>query len=370
MRRTLVVVGLGNIGSHLVAHLARMPEVSRVVLVDQGRYDDTNLRTQAITPGEVGRRKAQVQGLRLKRINPSLEVIAVGRPVEAVPLGRLRGDAILACVDSRAARQYLNQAARHLGVPLIDAGVHPDGLLARVSTFLPGAQNACLECTWDQVDYDALEQSYPCLGGAPRAASTGAPAHLGALAAAVQAIECERLLCGPSSPAADGSQEIVIDAASRRQQVTRFVPNAACRLSEHEPWSIRRLDRLPDDMTVIQALALGSKTRSAHGAGLSLDGISFITRLTCLECGHRTPVFGLRRGGAGHRRACGLCGGRLEATGADIVSSLALDVLPEGTGARSLKALGFEPGDVFAVRRREHTGFFELAGTGTRATRQ
>ena len=124
---------------------------------------------------------------------------AVSLPVETVPLGRLRADVILACVDSRAARQYLNQAARHLGVPLIDAGVFPDGLLARVSVFLPGAEHACLECTWDQADYDAIEQSYPCQGGVPDAAASGAPAHLGALAAAVQAIECQRRFDSPAT---------------------------------------------------------------------------------------------------------------------------------------------------------------------------
>jgi molybdopterin/thiamine biosynthesis adenylyltransferase len=390
MRRTLVVVGLGNIGSQLVGHLARMREVGRIVLVDPSRYDATNVRTQAIMAGEVGRSKARVQGRRLERINPSLAAAAICRPVEAIPLGRLRGDAILACVDGRAARQYLNQAARHLGVPLIDAGVHSDGLLARVSVFRPGAKDACLECTWDQADYDAIDQSYPCLAGPPAIPSTGAPAHLGALAAALQAIECERLLSGctssgftarsagrqagagreTSSLRVDGSYEIVVDAASRRQHVTAFAPNAACRLADHEPWRIERLDRPPEDMTLFRALGLGAMSASGAAAQLSLDGMPFITGLTCLECGRRTPAVGLRSRIAESRRACRSCGGRLEATAEDLHASLALDACPAGAGARSLGSLGFEPDDVFAVRRGARTRFFELASAGNQTARR
>jgi molybdopterin/thiamine biosynthesis adenylyltransferase len=358
---TLVIVGLGNIGSHLVPLLARIPEVTRLVLVDKGRYDRTNLRTQAIAPGEVGRSKARVQGLLLKRIRPALDVTAVDRAVETVPLGRLRADAILACVDSRAARQYLNQAARRLGVPLIDAGVLPDGHLARVSVFVPGGDHACLECTWDQADYDAIERTFPCLGGAPDAASTGAPAHLGSLAAAIQALECQSLLDGRTA-LVGGSYEIVVDAASRRQHVTRFARNTSCRLAEHEPWEIRRLSKAPEHMTVRQALALGSTRGSRRDTRLSFDGIPFVAGLQCLGCGRHTPVLRLRRAIRDEARHCSSCGGRLIASGADVVPSLTVDGLSLAAQSRSLQSLGFEAGDVFAVRRGERTRYFELDG--------
>jgi molybdopterin/thiamine biosynthesis adenylyltransferase len=407
MGRTLVVVGLGNIGSHLVPLLARMPEVVRLVLVDKGRYDQTNLRTQAITPGEVGRSKVRAQELRIRRIRPALEVVTMNRSVETVPLGLLRADAILACVDSRAARQYLNQAARHLGVPLLDAGVLPDNLLARVSVFVPGPARACLECTWDQADYDAIEQTYPCLGDAPDAASTGAPAQLGSLAAALQALECQSLLDGrrngepvPQPPASlrrkpesrcgswpdagccqhdggdaprtgpatqvvepapvDGSYEFVIDAASHRQHVTRFVRNASCRLAEHEPWEICRLARAPEHLTVQQALALGSTRGSLQDACLSVDGMPFVKGLRCLGCGRLAPVLGLRRAITG--RICRSCGGRLVASAAEIVPDLSLNGLASAARLQSLRSLGFEGGDVFTIRRLKQTQHFELDG--------
>ena len=164
--RHVVVVGVGNIGSHLVPHLGRMTGLAGVTLVDRDRYDESNLAGQDITRGDVGRPKVRVQAARLRRINPSLAVRAVAAGVEELPLGLLRADALLGCVDSRAARQTLNEATRRLGVAWIDAGVQGTGWLARVSVYPPDARAACLECGWDQRDYDLLEQAYPCTPGA------------------------------------------------------------------------------------------------------------------------------------------------------------------------------------------------------------
>ena len=365
MGRTVTVVGLGNIGSHLAPHLARLPGLSRVLLVDKGRYDDTNIRSQAVTASQVGRSKAQVQGLQLKRINPALGVAAIAGPVEAIPLGRLRADVILACVDSRAARQYLNQAARRLGVPLVDAGVQPEGSLVRVSVFRPGDAHACLECTWDQADYDAIEQTYPCGVDGGDGAPTGAPAHLGALAAAVQAFECQRLL-EASIGQADGSYEIVIGAAAHRYQVTRFARNRACRLPDHEAWAVRTIRRPPRELSAVEALALGGSTTADGGACLRLDGVPFIVALTCLGCGRRTPSWRLRRAITGRETVCRFCGGRLEAAGPDLVAALASDSTPAKTLARSLEAFGFQRGDIFSIGGDGETRFYELTGAPVR----
>ena len=129
--RGVIVVGAGgNIGSHLVTHLARMPQLDSVTLIDRDVYEASNLQTQDITPQDVGKRKTAVQARRLKRINPAIRVTAIHDSVERVPLGKLRSNVILACLDSRVARQHVNQFAWRLGVPLIDAGVEAGGMLA------------------------------------------------------------------------------------------------------------------------------------------------------------------------------------------------------------------------------------------------
>ena len=88
---TLVGAG-GNIGSHLVPHLGRMPGIGRVTLVDRDIYEKRNLISQDILPGDVGSDKALVQAHRLSAINPNLHVIPVVGAVENMPLGSLRAD--------------------------------------------------------------------------------------------------------------------------------------------------------------------------------------------------------------------------------------------------------------------------------------
>src|SRR5205823_9529388 len=67
---SVTVVGAGDIGTHLLPHLARMWGVRRVTVIDRDRYEEKNLTSQNITRRDVGKRKAMVQASRLRRINP------------------------------------------------------------------------------------------------------------------------------------------------------------------------------------------------------------------------------------------------------------------------------------------------------------
>ena len=54
MSASVVVVGAGNIGSHLIPHLGRMG-LRRVRVIDPDRYDGGNLQNQDIRRCDVGR---------------------------------------------------------------------------------------------------------------------------------------------------------------------------------------------------------------------------------------------------------------------------------------------------------------------------
>jgi molybdopterin/thiamine biosynthesis adenylyltransferase len=209
-----VVCGLGNIGAHLVAHLARLATVRRILLVDPQRYEAANLRTQDISRGDVGRPKATAQARRLRRIDPTLAVTAFVGGIEDVPLAHLAARVLVTCLDSRAARRIASRSAWRVGVPWVDSGVRGAELLARVTVYLPAPDAPCFDCALSERDYAHLEQTYPC-AGAVAAAPTGAPSGLGALAAAMQALECEKLLAGRSEQAAVGREVIVSTLAHR-----------------------------------------------------------------------------------------------------------------------------------------------------------
>jgi hypothetical protein len=162
---TVVVAGCGNIGSHLVSHIARTPAVGRVVLVDPDVYEARNLTSQDIRAADVGRPKVEVQAERLREIRPELDVVAVAEPLENLPLSCFLDAFLMGALDSRLARQQLNQVAWRAGSPWIDMAVDGPALLCRVSVYVPdraGCQTPCLECGWDPDDYRLLYQSLPC----------------------------------------------------------------------------------------------------------------------------------------------------------------------------------------------------------------
>ena len=341
--KRLVVVGAGgNIGSHLVPHLARQPEVGSVTLIDPGRYEAKDVAAQSLRVSDVGRRKVTVQARRLRRIRPALAVRSQAVLVEQLPLGALDVDLILACLDSRRSRQYVNQAAWRLGVPWVDAGVDAGGLLARIDVYAPGPGAPCLECAWDDRDYELVEQVYACDDGSFEAPATGAPSSLGALAASLQALEARRLLADGAGADRDGFQ-VVIDARHYRLLRTQLRRNPDCRM-QHDVWSWERLGSDPAEATLGGLFAADPSARR-----LSVAGRQFVWRLTCTGCGRRRARGRFDPAQLPPQRRCSACGAPLVAAGFDVAEQLEAAGLPLATLGRSLRGVGIRPGDVMTL---------------------
>ena len=357
----VVVVGAGgNIGSHLVPHLGREPAIGRVTLIDCDAYERKNLTSQDIVPSDVGKPKARVQARRLRRIRPDLAVEAIVALVGDVPLGRLRSDVVLAALDSRRARRQVNEAAWRLGVPWIDAGVLADGLLARVNVYVPGPDAPCLECAWDQRDYDAQDQRYPCQKGQtgePSAPPTNAPSSLGALAASLQMLECAKLLDGRADQSLAGRQ-VVVTAATHQHYVTAFRRISACRF-DHAVWRIHKLRRRAADLTLGQALALGRRGRRAV---LKVPGEPIVLNLTCMKCGRARRLFRLSRRLTARQLTCPKngCKGEMVATADDLREGADPARTPARMLRRSVRGLGLRDGDVFAVCGADGAAHYEI----------
>lgn len=358
---TVVVVGSGNIGSHLVPHLGRMATVDRVLLIDRDSYEQKNLAGQDITPGDVGKPKTLVQARRLEAIRPSLVVEAVCADVTTLPLGALRGNVILGCLDNNSARQVVSEAAWHLGVPFLDAGVRNDGLLARVNVYVPGPNAPCMQCAWDSRHYLSLEQEYPCDGADTAPPATRSPSFLGSLAASLQAVECSKLLEGDLEHAAEGKQ-VLIDACFHRHYLTRLPFNERCRF-DHQVWEIERLGQDPGQMTLGQALALaGNGSSEGNRLAFSFRPRVFVRKtFSCPSCLDVNERIGLREALPAHL-TCERCGERTEEEIVGITPELDADALPPSVLGQSMVSIGFRPGDVFSVTSPGRARRFEISG--------
>jgi molybdopterin/thiamine biosynthesis adenylyltransferase len=355
----VALVGLGNIGSHLVPHLARTPGITRVLLVDRDRYSPGNRAGQDIEPEAVGRPKAEFQAERLLRINSSLDVVPICEDLESLPRAALQCRVLLGCVDSKRARQHLNEVALHLGLPWVDAGVgvlDTGDLLARVTVLEPGPSEACLECSWAESDYAAVEQTYPC-AAAEKVPATNAPSALGALAASLQAIEFGKILSGEKQGV---GRQVMIDATHHSQIVTRFFRNLSCRLNEHGPWSLKRLLLLP-----LLSMTVGQLLERLTGlcqepAQLSVEGFLFARRRACLFCRTSQDALGLKRSARPDMGRCLKCHGQLVASAFDLDEQISISALGSRDLDSSLQAVGFMAGDILRVDRGDRTERFVI----------
>jgi molybdopterin/thiamine biosynthesis adenylyltransferase len=344
----VIVVGAGgNIGSHLVRHLARNPRVKRLTLIDPDRYGPENLMGQDIVGTDVGEPKVIAQARGLRSINGDIAITPIHDSVEHVPLGKLRANLIVACLDSRKSRMVVNHAAWRLGVPWIDAGVNATGVLVRVQVFMPGAEGPCLECAWDQSDYDAVDQRYPCqLDSTP--AATNAPSSLGALAAALQAIECEKVLAGNHDCALVG-RDLMLDAQHHKHYVTAFRRNLECRMPDHSGW---RIDRIVGSASGLTLADFGARAAESEAVRREfrcrVAGQAFVRSLRCPNCGASRETLQLERT-LKQPPICNSCGHSVRPSGFDMADVIGFADVPAPVLNQPLGALGFESGDVLSV---------------------
>ena len=136
---TVMVVGIGGVGSNCVEALAR-GGVGRLVLVDCDVVAPSNVNRQAIAfQSTVGRRKTEVMAAMVTDINPEARVETVDRFLVAEELGgfldayRGRVDYVVDAIDTVSAKVELAVYADEHGLRLISSmgaanKLHPECL--------------------------------------------------------------------------------------------------------------------------------------------------------------------------------------------------------------------------------------------------
>jgi len=360
-QKSVIVGGIGLIGSHVVPHLGRMPNVGSVKLIDPDYYEEKNLLSQDISIEDVGKPKASVQADRLARVNKGLRVEVIQDVVENVPLGMLKADVILGGFDNNAARRIVSEAAWRLSVPYVDGGVNASGMLARANVYIPGTDEPCLQCAWDQRDYELLEQHYSCNGTKIQTAPTNAPSTLGSLCASLVTIEAGKILSGQWDRIARGKQ-VLIDAGFHMQYVTRFPRNPRCRF-DHETWDVLPLEKGPDTLSIKEALVLAPGTVWDASLSLAFRGRVFCMRTShCGVCDAQTEAVS-SVSELPKDVYCTTCGVKLSSDGFRILPALKMGELPMHLLERSVGSVGFRAGDVLLLETSLGPRYFELGSS-------
>lgn len=181
LESTVGIVGLGGLGGLVTETLARMG-IGRFYLADGDVFEAHNLNRQLFSSiDHIGMPKAEAAVMRLKSINPGLEVIATNNHLTSENADTLVGSCnlVVDCLDNIPSRFTLQAAAKLAGIPMVSAAIA--GISGHVTTIFP--ENKGLEDIYGPEDQLNVAK--------------GAETRLGCLAAGVNLIaslECAEVL--------------------------------------------------------------------------------------------------------------------------------------------------------------------------------
>ncbi len=121
---SVMVLGVGGVGSHCIEALARS-KVGRLILVDSDRVSLTNINRQSIAlHSTIGRYKTEVMKEKIADISPQTEVIThelFVLPENIEDIFDVRPDYIIDAIDTVTAKLALIEKAVEYGIPIISS---------------------------------------------------------------------------------------------------------------------------------------------------------------------------------------------------------------------------------------------------------
>lgn len=216
LEATVLVVGLGGLGSPIAMYLAAAG-VGRLILADFDAVELTNLQRQIVHDTEgIDQPKVLSAQRRLQALNPEVTVEPVAQRLDAGNLAELvgRADVVVEGTDNFATRFAVNAACVATGRPLVaGAAIRMEG---QVAVFQPTRPDgACYRCVFPE----AGETEERC-------AETGVLAPVPGIIGSIQATETIKLLTGLGEPLVN--RLLILDALTMAWRTIKLRRDPAC----------------------------------------------------------------------------------------------------------------------------------------------
>jgi adenylyltransferase/sulfurtransferase len=349
----VLVIGAGALGNEILKNLALLG-FERIVVVDLDCIEVSNLsRSVLYRQSDIGRSKAETAASAFSELYSAATV----QPLRAnilfdTGLGLFDwADLILAGLDNREARLWINRCAWKLNKPWIDGAI--EGLSGVARVFLPG-RPPCYECTLGETDWAILERRMSCnllnveemqAGKVPTTPTTSS------VIAAIQVQEAMKHLHG--LPILDG-KAFVFDGIHHTSYVVEYSENPAC--SSH--YTYADIVRLPMRSNQITLAALRERARDdLRAADVTVEfSRDIIHKLICPTCGNEEEIFAPVGSVSASRARCPQDGSTRRVAAIHGFSG------SEEYGWRHLDALGLPPWDIFTARSNSRELAYLMAG--------
>ena len=337
----VLVIGAGALGNEILKNMALLGFRS-IVIVDLDRIDESNLSRAILYRAEdVGEFKVNAAARAYQAIAPG----AVVRPLAAnvlrdCGLGLFAwSDIILAGLDNREARLWINRCAWKVNRPWIDGAIEGVNGVARV--FLPGAA-PCYECTLGEVDWAILERRMSCNLLALEAAAEGkvpTTPTIASIIAGIQVQEAVKLLHGLPTLASRG---FIFEGMNHTSYRVEYSENPDC-MSHYTLPEILCLPEKSTDLSLKQLWQRAKHDLQSEQVTLEFSR-DVIHQLVCPHCGVAQELF-VPAGSVAYEAGRCPTDGHMR-----IVQAVHSFDGSQSYGARKLSQLGLPPFDIFTAR--------------------
>ena len=284
----VLLVGAGALGNEILKNLALLGFLE-VVVVDLDRIEESNLsRTILFRTENVGEFKAVAAARAYKVVAPDSVVHPlVANVLHDCGLGLFEwSNVILAGLDNREARLWINRCAWKVNRPWIDGAIEGINGVARV--FLPGTP-PCYECTLGKVDWAILERRMSCnllthdLDSEGKVPTTPT---ISSIIAGIQVQEAVKLIHNLPTLASRG---FVFEGLNHTSYTVEYTESQNC-MSHYTLPEIIRLPNRSEELTLAQLWERARLDLAAREVTIEFSR-DVIHKLVCPGCAQETEVF-------------------------------------------------------------------------------
>src|SRR3984893_16428159 len=349
----VLVIGAGALGNEILKNFALLG-FQKIVVVDLDCIEESNLsRTILYRTEDIGEYKATAAAHAFQKIAPSASVQPmVANIIRDSGLGLFAwSDVILAGLDNREARLWINRCAWKVNRPWIDGAIEGINGVARV--FLPG-EAPCYECTLGEVDWDILERRMPCnLLTHEEVAEGKVPTTptISSIIAGIKVQEAVKLLHGLPTLSGGG---FLFEGLHHSSYRVEYTVNPGC-MSHYTLPSVVSLPQRSSELTLQELWQRASNDLASSELTIEFSR-DVLHKLVCAHCGAEEILFvpvGSIRYEAGRCPADGHM---------RVVHTLHGYEGREPHGSRKLSELGLPPFDIFTARTSSREIGYLLAG--------
>ena len=346
----ILVVGAGALGNEIMKNLALLG-FQNIVVVDLDTIETSNLsRSVLFRVSDVGLSKACAIANGYRDLLPEATVQSLtGNIMRDCGLGLFAwADIILAGLDNREARLWINRAAWKVSRPWIDGAIEGINGVARV--FLPG-QPPCYECTLGETDWAILNRRMSCnllLHEPAQQGRTPTTPTISSIIGGIQVQEAVKLLHQMPTLAGKG---YIFEGLNHTSYLIEYSQNPDC-MSHDNLGTVLHLPQRSDEMTLAQLMQRGQEDLATSEVVIEFSR-DVIHRLVCPRCGAEEEVFAAVGAIDRSRGQCPRCSTSFGESQMRIVHTLTGYRGEPALASRTLDRLGLPLYDIFTVRSQD-----------------